>query len=157
MRHDSFIYAPWLTCAKTRVCMCNVNLPCPVLRRMTRSYICHESFICVTWLIHSCAMTRSSAPWLFHTLCICSSALFGPVTHVSFTCVPWLIDICAMTHSYMHYESVSWVMTRSYMCNNTYISDKFTYVQISDPSSIWGTLLRQNSIMCVVTHSHMPW
>jgi len=42
----------------------------------------HDSFICVTWLIHMCGMTHSY------------------VWHDSFTCVTWLIHMCDMTHSY---------------------------------------------------------
>ena len=55
--------------------------------------MCHDSFICVPWLIHICATT------------------FSYVCHDSFTCVPcdmthsyvtWLIHMCATTHSYTH-------------------------------------------------------
>jgi len=48
---------------------------------MTHSYVWHDSFICVTWLIHMCDMTHSH------------------VWHDSFTCVTWLIHICDMTHN----------------------------------------------------------
>jgi len=43
----------------------------------------HESFMCVTCLIHVCDMTP---------LC---------VWHDSFMCVTWLIHVCDMTHSYV--------------------------------------------------------
>ena len=41
---------------------------------MTHSYVCHDSFVCVTWLVDMFAMTHSY------------------VWHDSFTCAPWLID-----------------------------------------------------------------
>ena len=46
------------------------------------SYVCHDSFVCDTWLT-----------WLLHTCApICSC-----VCHDCVTCVPWLNDVCAMT------------------------------------------------------------
>jgi len=48
---------------------------------MTYSHARHDSFICVTWLIHICDMTHSH------------------VWHDSFTCVTWLIHMCDMSHS----------------------------------------------------------
>ena len=46
---------------------------------MTHSYVWHDSFICVTWLIHMCDMTHSY------------------VWHDSFICVTWLIRMCDVT------------------------------------------------------------
>ena len=84
---------------------------------MTHSYVSHDSFICVTWLIHMCDMTHSYATWpishththeqVFDTAEIEMSASNYvasfqkfPHTHIqdSFICVPWLIHMCAMTH-----------------------------------------------------------
>ena len=48
---------------------------------MTHSYVWQNSFICVTWLIHMCDMTRY----------ICVTWLIIYVWHDSFTCVTWLI------------------------------------------------------------------
>jgi len=47
----------------------------------------HDSFICVTWLIHMCDMTHSY------------------VWHDSFICVTWLIHISDMTHPYGWHDS----------------------------------------------------
>jgi len=62
----------------------------------------HASFMCVTWLIHMCAMTHS------HTL------------HDAFSCVPWLIHMDVMTHSYRCCDSficVPWLIhLRAYTC-----------------------------------------
>jgi len=54
-----------------------------VIDNLIRSYMYHDSFICVPWLIHMCAMTHSY------------------VCHDSFICVPWFIHVCAMTQSFV--------------------------------------------------------
>ena len=85
---------------------------------MTHSHVCHDSLLCVPWLIHMCAMTHSH------------------VWHDSFICVPWLIHMCAMTHSYVCHDSficVPWLihmcaMTHSHVCHDSFICD--TYDQI---------------------------
>ena len=82
---------------------------------MTHSYVWHDSFTCVIWLIHMCAMTHSY------------------VCHDSFTCVPWLIHMCivdyscdrqgprtrlcymcAMTHSCVHRDLLMWMSHVAY-------------------------------------------
>jgi len=35
---------------------------------MTHLYMCHDSFICITWLIHTCALTQSSV-WSRRSQC----------------------------------------------------------------------------------------
>jgi len=50
---------------------------------MTHSYVWHDAFICVTWLMHMCDMTHA---YLWHE---------------SFICVTWRIHMCDMTHSYV--------------------------------------------------------
>jgi len=70
--HDWF----WLAGLTSEVRVCD----------MTHSYMWHDSFICVTWLIHMCDMTHSY------------------VWHDSFICVTWLIHawkasfVCDMRH-----------------------------------------------------------
>jgi len=64
---------------------------------MTRSYVWHDSFVCVTWLIQMCDMTHSY------------------VWYDSFICVPRLIHMCDTTHSYMWHDSFICEMTHSYM------------------------------------------
>jgi len=67
--------------------------------------VCHDSFICVPWLIHMCAMTRSN------------------VCHDSFICVPWHIHMCAMTHSNVFHGSLLRVSGPIHMCamNHSYV------------------------------------
>jgi len=52
------------------------------------SFTSHDSFICVPWLIHMCAMTHSY---------VCQDP---------FICAPWLIHMCAMalTHTYQEID-----------------------------------------------------
>jgi len=59
------------------------------------TYVWYDSFICMTWFIHVCNMTR----------------LY--VWHASFICVTWLVHMCNMTHSYVRHDSftcVTWLL-----------------------------------------------
>jgi len=75
-----------------------------------------ECIICVTWLIHVCAMTRSHVwhdtiiyvTWHIHMCDMTHSYVW----HDSFMCVPWLIHMCDMTLSYMWHDSTS-LITRN--------------------------------------------
>jgi len=94
------------------------------------------AFTCVTWLIHTCDMTHSHewhdsfmcVTWLMHDMthsCVwhdsCMSATRGicmcDVTHWfvsqdAFTCVTWLIHMCVLTHSYL---------TNSYLWHDSHV------------------------------------
>jgi len=75
---------------------------------MTHSSVWHDSFICVTWLIHLCDMTHSS---VWHDSFICVTwlnvqVLGGTIVntltpsfggHDSFILETWLISLCDMT------------------------------------------------------------
>jgi len=67
---------------------------------MTHSYVWHDSFLCVTWLIPMCDMTHSY------------------VWHDSLICVSWLINMWDMTHSYVWHDSfaTSYVWHDSFIC-----------------------------------------
>jgi len=65
---------------------------------ITHSYVWHDSFVCVTWLIHMCDMTHSY------------------VWHDSFMCVTWLIHMCAMTHSCVWHDSFICVTRLIHLC-----------------------------------------
>jgi len=61
-----------------------------------------NSFLCVPWLIHMCAMTHSD---VCHDSCICVTRLnhmcdmtHSDVWHDSFRCVTWPIHTCDVTH-----------------------------------------------------------
>ena len=115
--HDSFICVAWLIhmCDMTRYSrhthewmMCVYRTMLRVHGMMLRVYriivrshlhVWHDSFICVTWLIHMCDMTHSY------------------VWHDSFIRVTWLIHMCDMTRSYVWYDSFIRVTSHhSFMC-----------------------------------------
>ena len=59
---------------------------------MTHLYVWHDSFICVTWLIHMCDMTHSCVPWLIHMCdmthsCVCHDSFQCVTRHDAFRCV----------------------------------------------------------------------
>jgi len=64
------------------------------MRVMTPSSVCHDPFICVPWLIHTCDMTHSYV-WHGPFICVCRDVL---------ACVPWS-DV-ALAHSCVCYDCV---------------------------------------------------
>jgi len=102
---------------------------------MTHSYVWHDSFIRVTWLIHTCDMTHSYVCETIHS-CEC---------HDSFMCVTWLIPICDMTHLYVWHDSsicerndsFLWVPWLIHVCDMTH-------------SHVW-----HGSFICVTSRIHM--
>jgi len=101
---------------------------------MTPSYVWHDSFICVTWLIHMCDMTPSYVwqdaliyvTWLMHTCDMTQSCMWhDSFIHVTWHShhslsrslflyhtwvhATWLIDIGDMTHA-----SLSLVLTHTW-------------------------------------------
>ena len=101
----------------------------------THSYMRHDSFIYVTWPIHTSDMSHSCVPWLIHTCDMTHSY----VCHDSFMCVPCLIHVCAMTHSYVWHDSficVPWLICGIVLqCN----------ADATAPT---------NLVLCDVTHSY---
>jgi len=92
---------------------------------VTLAYVWHDSFICVTWLIHTCDMTRSYVwhdsfiyvTWLIHMCDMTHSYVW----HDSFICVTWLIHMCNMTHSYVLHDSFICVPRLIYACDMTHL------------------------------------
>ena len=85
MSHGTYIYELWLTYewvmahtypwVMAQRCMCDTGMwyitsLSHATRDITHSYMCHDSCICVPWLIYVCPVT--------HSLCVC---------HDSFICV----------------------------------------------------------------------
>jgi len=90
---------------------------------MTRSHVCHDWFIRVTWLNHMRDMTYLYMCHVSFTDCYCYSRSL-----VIFTCVTWLVYICAMIRSYVWHDlfiRVTWLihlcdMTYLYMCHDSF-------------------------------------
>ena len=75
------------------------------------SYVWHDSFICVTWLLHACDTTHS---YVWHGSFIC-------VTWRIDICVTWLIHLCDMTHSYVWHDSFICVTWLRHACDMTHL------------------------------------
>jgi len=91
------------------------------------SYVWHDSFIFVTWLIHMCGMTHSY------------------VWHDSFICVTWLIHTGDMTHSYVWHDS-SHSHTQEHVLKNIF-SRTCTYAVATI-----GRLLKILGLFCKRAH-----
>ena len=117
---------------------------------MTDSYVRHDSFVCVTWLIRTgdsdsfvCKtwliriwdMTHSyvrldtfvCGTWLIH-ICDLTHAY---VSHDSFVCVTWLIRMCDMTHSYVSHDSfvcVTWLIRMLDVLHDSFVRIQDLYV-----------------------------
>jgi len=126
---------------------------------VTHLYVCHDSFICVPWLIHMCAMTHSY------------------VCHDSFICVPWLIHMCAMTHSYvkvlscldcLHFHVMlhlkraapyQWVMSHVSTSHVTHMNGSCDTYE-GGMSHMWKSNVTDmtgasHTFICVISHIHM--
>jgi len=104
-----------------------------VKRELTYLYVRHDSFICITCLIH---MSEKSQSYVWHDAFIRVTWLI--------ICVTWLIHMCAMiccheifevfsdpAYSYAWHDSFIWVTWLIYMCDMTYSHvwhDSFTCV-----------------------------
>ena len=74
------------------ICMTHIRM-CD----MTHSYVRHDSFICVTWLIHMCNMAHSYV-WHNSFMSHIRMTNMWDMTHsfeghASFICMIWLIDV----------------------------------------------------------------
>ena len=94
--------------------------------------VCHDSFICVPWLLQMCDMTHSHVwhgsftcvTWLIH---MCYMA-HSHVWHDSFTCETWFIHMCDMTHSYVRHDSFireTWLIDMWDMAHSHVLHDSF--------------------------------
>jgi len=88
---------------------------------VTRSYMCHDSFVCVPWRIDINDMTHVNAANVTWLMNMCAMTHFyvcydastfvtwrmniQQIWRASFICVPWLISMCTMTHLYLWYAS----------------------------------------------------
>jgi len=123
--------------------------------RVTWLIVCHDSFICVTWLIHVCGMTHSYV-WHDWLVLMCDKT-DAHVCHDSFVCVPRAS--CDMIHSYVWHElsmGVTWIL---HMCDLTHSYvwyDSCIYViwrmHISDMthSYVW-----HDSVLCLTCLTHV--
>jgi len=100
---------------------------------MTHSYVWHDSFICVTWLIHMCDMTHSY------------------VWHDSFICVTWLIHMCDMTHSYPYQQTEPWTISPDASCAESW------HICMSHGTYEWVMAYMIESYKCVMPHMNVTY
>jgi len=91
---------------------------------MTLSYVWHDAYLCVTWLMHIPRGMKTG---------VCMHIPVWHVWHDAFLCVTWLIPMCDMTHAYTtrygdwcmyEYSCVTCVTWRISMCDMTHISHR---------------------------------
>jgi len=126
-------------------------LLCVTLRVETNSYMRHDSFICVPWLIYMCAMTYSyvrhdSYVWHLESrlIHICDMTHLY-VCHDLFICAPWLICVTfrVETHSYMQHDSFICVPWLIHMCAMTHMCDT-----LSRDILMCDSLMSRHSYVC---------
>jgi len=116
---------------------------------LTHSYVWHDSFICVTWLVRKCDI-------LIRTCDMTHSYVW----HDSFVCVTWLIHMCDLTHSYVWHDSfvcVTWLdrmfdMIYSYVWHDSFVCD-MTHLYVWPDSFVRATWLIRMCDMTNSTHS----
>jgi len=120
------------------------------------SIICaHDSFICVTWLIHMCGVTFSDVCRDSFT-CVAWTFAWQVVTPIDMcdmthSCVTWLIHLCDVTHTYVCRDPFMCNMAHSYVCRDPSICVTWR-IQMCDMthSHVW-----YNSCICVTWLNHV--
>jgi hypothetical protein len=142
VRHDSFIRGTWLISKYRGLCRSIALVPWNMCD-MNHSCVWHDSFICVTWLIHMCDMTHSyvwrdsfvRATWIIHV---------WDMTHHQMQRAMPLNSTGDMTHAYMRHDSLvcgTWLI---HTCDMTYPYEKNSLVSNTE------------SVICTHTHPHTP-
>ena len=80
---------------------------------MTCSYVWHDSFIRVAWLIHMCDVAHSY------------------VWYDSFICVTWLIQMCDMNYSNVGHDSFMCDITHTYVWRDSFQCVDMTHSNVS--------------------------
>jgi len=112
---------------------------------MPHAHMCHDSFICVPWIIHMCEMARSY------------------VWHDSFIRVTWLIHMCDMTHSYLWRDSFTCVTWLIHMCDMTHRAHATVLeALLSNLNSSWHTYewvmvhIKMSNVTNIYESRHTP-
>ena len=130
---------------------------------MTLSYVCHDPFLCVTWIICMCTMTHISVHHASWTISVVLQT-WSPSKKKKSIGMPGLIFVCvphhSMTHIYVYNDSHLWVWRISYVCHDSHLSVECVMDQsfkdvISQPQ-IWAFERGKgnSSSAYVFTHTH---
>jgi len=136
---------------------------------VTRSHVCHDSCICLTWLIQTCDISPSYATWLV-PMCAMTHLY---ILQDSFIYLTWLIQICvtrlicgcAQTHSYVCHDSF---LCRTWPVHMRDITHSYAtqLVRTCDPcvrhkySNMWQNSwirVTWHMDMCEMTHPCVTW
>jgi len=111
---------------------------------ITPLFVWHDSFICVTWLIHVWKKSLLGGVWCWSVLLSLADDCWEceRVMHIRVT---WLIRMCAMTHSYVRHDSFVCVPWRIHTCD-------MTHSYVWHDSFICATWLIH---MCDMNHSYV--
>jgi len=99
---------------------------------MTHTYVCHESFMCVTCLVKKFMGVSWNFLYMGHDSFIHMCNMTHSYDwHYSYICVSWIIHVCDVSHSSMWYDSLMYVRWLTHVCDMTHSymrHDSFTCV-----------------------------
>jgi len=150
---DSFMYG---ICDMSRSCICD----------MTRSYMWHDSFIYVTWFVHTCDMTRPFHFGMLHTYDDTTKTWRANVSQTVTVAFPtpslhshWLIFTQSFPHTHFHTMSLSYSdVTRSYIWRDLFVCVTWL-AHICDTTKTWQANVSRTVALALTTpslHSHSP-
>jgi len=125
---------------------------------MTHSYVWHDSFIFVTWLIYKCdsnpCIITGTPSFPFkratHRIHMCDMT-HSYVWHDSFICVTRLIHTCDTTHSYVWHDSFICVTRLIHMqCANLILQKSLIHC-----NALPHTATHCNTLQHTATHCHI--
>jgi len=128
--HVSFTFVLCETCESRHAFIC------------VRSYVSHDSFICMTWLIYKCDMTH---PYVWHDSSICVTRLNHMCAmthshvycvrrgcHVTYTMKSGHTNERAMQHTWMSHVTHEWVMSHLWWSHVAHVqpTSELTYIRV---------------------------
>ena len=124
-----------------------------VLLSVHDHYVWHDSFICVTWLIHMCDMTHTYVWPLSHS-CVARDS-FVCVWHDSFICVTWLVHACDMPHSCVWHDSFEHMTCLMHTCAVTLSVRAIWPIHVCVPWLAASTTAHRFMGICIQIHIYM--